>query len=800
MYKQSLIRANLFLFVFSIFGLSNIDAQTKPKTIVAKPQVASNRLEVSPLSIVPQPTKLTPVTGSITVTDRTQIIVPNEDAAVRRVAVMLSDRFKLDGTKVSVIDINDSKSNTNVIFFLKASKEEVGTEGYKLSVTPTQINIMAATPQGFFYAVQTLFQLMPSEVFSTTPLKTKTSWRIPCVEVEDKPRYAYRGLHLDAARHFQPVSFVKKYIDMMALHKMNNFHWHLTDDQGWRIEIKKYPKLTEVGGWRNETLIGHASEKPEKYDGQRYGGFYTQDEIREIVAYAKDRFVNVIPEIEMPGHALAALAAYPELSCDTSKTYQVGTKWGVFDDVFCPSEKTFSFLQDVLTEVMDLFPSKYIHIGGDECPKVAWKKSKFCQDLMKKEGLKDEHELQSYFIQRIEKYLNGKGRQIIGWDEILEGGLAPNATVMSWRGTEGGITAAQQNHDVIMTPGSYCYFDHYQADPETEPLAIGGLLTLETVYGYEPTPKVLNAEQAQHILGAQGNVWTEYIRYTDNLEYMVFPRAIALAEVLWSPKSRRDYDDFVNRLQTHFKRLDRLNLNYSKRLYDINISFKSDNATPSVILDSPVQNTEIRYTTDGTTPTAKSLLYTKPFSIKDINIVRATNFQNGKPLSKTVTQTIYPHSALGMKYTLTNPAKNTYQSGARGLTNGVRGSDKTFAQWTGFEGNDMEVIFDFGEPRTFQMVELQFLNNPSSWIFLPDYVIASVSNDGKEWLDTDRADYEHSRSLSKTYIKDAKLRFSEYTKPKRYLKIYAKNIGVCPKGHPGEGKPAWLFADEIIIE
>ena len=676
----------------------------------------------------------------------------------------------------------------------------MGTEGYKLSVTPTQINITAATAQGFFYGVQTLLQLLPTEVFSEKSLRSKVNWIVPCVEIEDKPRYAYRGLHLDAGRHFQPVSFVKKYIDIMALHKMNNFHWHLTEDQGWRIEIKKYPKLTEVGAWRNETLIGHNSDRPQKFDGQRYGGFYTQDEIREVVAYAQERFINIIPEIEMPGHALAALAAYPELSCDPTKNYKVATSWGVFEDVFCPSEKTFSFLQDVLTEVMDLFPSKYIHIGGDECPKTAWKNSTFCQDLMKKEGLKDEHELQSYFIQRIEKFINSKGRSIIGWDEILEGGLAPNATVMSWRGIEGGISAAQEDHDVIMTPSSHCYFDYYQADPETEPLAAGGLISLETVYGYEPTPDVLNNQQAKHILGAQGNVWTEYMRYTGTVEYMVYPRAIALAEVLWSPKSRRNFGDFVTRLQFHFKRLDRLNLNYSKRLYDVNMDFVSENATPSVILSSEVKNTEIHYTTDGSQPTMRSSLYTKPFKIEDFKMVRAASFQNGIPLSKTTTELVYPHSALGMKYSLTNPAKNTYESGVKGLTNGVRGNTKSYAQWTGFEGKDMEAVFDFGEPRKFKMVEIQFLNKPSSWIFLPDYVIAAVSNDGKEWVDIDRADYTHSRSEDKTYIRDAKLRFSEYTKPKRYLKIYAKNIGVCPKGHAGEGKPAWLFSDEIIIE
>jgi hexosaminidase len=782
------MKAKLLLCVFLIVGVLKMQIQAQIKT------------EVTPISILPQPTKLTPVTGNFTITNATKMIVPNDNADILRVALMFADRLKIDGTKVPIIDLNNSKSNTNVIFFLKTEDEDLGTEGYRLSVTPSQININAATAQGFFYAVQSLLQLLPTEVFSPTPYKSKITWRIPCVEIEDQPRYKYRGLHLDVGRHFQPVSFVKKFIDMMAMHKMNNFHWHLTEDQGWRIEIKKYPKLTEVGAWRKETLIGHNNaDGAKKYDGERYGGFYTQAEIREVVAYAKERFVNIIPEIEMPGHAQAALAAYPELSCDPTKQYEVATSWGVFKDVFCPTEKTFTFLEDVLTEVMDLFPSKYIHIGGDECPKDAWKKSAFCQDLMKKEGLKDEHELQSYFIQRIEKFLNAKGRSIIGWDEILEGGLAPNATVMSWRGTEGGITAAQQDHDVIMTPGSHCYLDKYQADPETEPLAIGGLITLETAYSYEPTPTILNNEQAKHIIGAQGNVWTEYLRYSSQVEYMAFPRAIALAEVLWTTKSRRNYDNFITRLQTHFKRLDRMKVNYANHLYELKVDFKSDDAI-TANLSTPAKNADIRYTTDGSLPTIKSTLYTKPFDIKNIDLIRAASFQNGRAISKILTQSIYPHSALGMKYTLTNPAKNTYQSGAKGLTNGIRGTEKTYNQWTGFEGNDMEVVFDFGKPRPFSLIEMAFLNKPSSWIFLPDYVIVAVSNDGKEWLDIDRADFAHSRSKDKTYIKEAKMRFSEYTKPKRYVKIYAKSIGVCPEGHAGEGKAAWLFADEIIIE
>ncbi len=756
-------------------------------------------VENTPLSIVPQPAKLTRTDGVFALTNRSQIIVPNGDIGFRRVAQLLADRLKLDGTRVSVIDLNGSKSTSNVIFFIKISENEVGTEGYKLTVTPQQINISAATEQGAFYAVQTLFQMLPSDIFSDKTVR-KIGWKVPCAHIEDRPRYAYRGLHLDVARHFFPVSFIKKYIDLLAIHKMNRFHWHLTDDQGWRIEIKKYPKLTEIGGFRKETLIGHYSNTPQKFDGQRYGGFYTQEEIKEVVAYADARFVTVIPEIEMPGHALAALSAYPELSCDPSKTYEAATKWGVFDDVFCPSETTFTFLQDVLTEVMPLFPSKYIHIGGDECPKTAWKNSAFCQDLMKKEGLKDEHELQSYFIRRIEKFAHSKGKRIIGWDEILEGGLAPDATVMSWRGTEGGIAAAQQSHDVIMTPGTHCYLDHYQAAPETEPVAIGGLTTLEKVYSYEPTPDVLNEEQAKYVLGAQGNVWTEYMLTTDYVEYMAYPRAIALSEVLWSPKSKRNYADFVTRLSPHFKRLDRLNVNYAKRLFDVKADLKVENSTPSVILTSAAQNGDIRYTIDGSEPKLASKIYTQPIDIETNTTVKSVVFQNGRPIGKSTAETFFPHSCIGVKYDLKNPPKNTYESGKQGLTNGLRGSAESYGQWTGFEGKDMELTMDFGTPRPFREINIQFLNKPSAWIFLPDYVTVSVSNDGKEWLDIDRADFAHSRSLQKTNIREAKLRFSEYTKPKRYLKIYAKNIGVCPKGHDGEGNAAWLFADEVIVD
>ncbi|MBP6679596.1 MAG: family 20 glycosylhydrolase, partial [Saprospiraceae bacterium] len=477
--------------------------------------------------------------------------------------------FKEVFKKKSGYTINEPKnvvprpSAVTSIITVNAS-DLIHKEGYNLKVNANGIIITASTDQGVFYAFQTLRQMMRMDALPDAK-GVQRNWEIPAVEITDYPQFAYRGLHLDVCRHFMPLDFVKKYIDLLAYYKMNRFHWHLTDDQGWRIEIRQYPKLQEIAAWRDETLIGHYRETPDRYDGTRHGGYYTQEEIREVVAYAAGLGVTIIPEIEMPGHALAALSAYPELAC-TPGPFKSATTWGVFDDVMCPNEETFTFLQNVLDEVMALFPSPYIHIGGDECPKTRWKESDFCQELMESEGLKDEHELQSYFIQRIEKYVNSKGRSIIGWDEILEGGLAPNATVMSWRGVSGGIEAAKAGHDVIMTPGTHCYFDHYQADPAFEPLAIGGLTTLEKVYSFNPVPSKLTSKEAKHILGAQANLWTEYIDSPAKAEYMAYPRAIALAEALWTPASRKDWKGFVQRLDQHLERLDGMKVNYAKRL------------------------------------------------------------------------------------------------------------------------------------------------------------------------------------------------------------------------------------------
>ncbi len=433
-------------------------------------------------------------------------------------------------------------------------------ESYRLTVAEDGITLAAADHAGLFYGLQTLTQLLPPGV-GEGRVSAPASLELLAVQIDDAPRFAYRGMHLDVARHFFGPDFVKRYIDMLARYKLNRFHWHLTEDQGWRIEIDRYPRLIEVGAYRAETHVGHGREDFNG-DGVRYGGYYTKDEIRDIVAYAEERYVTIIPEIEMPGHSLAALAAYPELAC-TDGPFEVGKTWGVFEDIYCPKEETFEFLENVLTEVMELFPGEYIHIGGDEAPKDRWEESEVAQGVMRREGLADEHELQSWFIQRIERFLNANGRRLIGWDEILEGGLASDATVMSWRGAEGGIDAARQGHDVVMTPYSHLYLDRYQSERQAnEPLAIGGFLPLDTVYSYEPVPEELTAEEARHILGAQANVWTEYMLTEEHVEYMVFPRLFALSEVVWSPPDARDYDEFLRRLEWHLDRLDALGINY----------------------------------------------------------------------------------------------------------------------------------------------------------------------------------------------------------------------------------------------
>jgi len=478
---------------------------------------------------------MTPKLGVFSFNKKTVIICPDKPE-ILRLAQQFATQFALvTGVNLS-IQHSQKSGATNAVIFQLMNSLDGSPEAYDLQISPKNIKLSAQAGNGFFYGLQSLYQLLPTDIYNCQRSLLK-NWTVPCALINDIPRFSYRGLHLDVSRHYFPVSFIKKYIDAMAIHKFNTFHWHLTDDQGWRIEIKKYPRLTEVGSKRDETLKGYYFDNyPQQFDGKSYGGFYTQDEAREIVAYAKTRFITVIPEIELPGHAQAAVAAYPYLSCTQDSTVKVATKWGVFPEVYCPREKTFEFLEDVLTEVMAIFSGKYIHIGGDECPKDNWKKSPDCQALINRLNLKNEDGLQSYFVERIEKYINSKGRQIIGWDEILDGGLAPNATVMSWRGTQGGVAAAKSGHDTIMTPLAYCYFDHYQTDPLNEPTTIGGFLPLKSVYEYEPVPTELTATEAKHVLGAQANVWSEYMPTSESVEYMAYPRASAMSEVVWGVK------------------------------------------------------------------------------------------------------------------------------------------------------------------------------------------------------------------------------------------------------------------------
>ncbi len=518
-----------------------------------------------------------------------------------------------------------------------------GAESYRLVVSGAGVEITAPRGAGIFYGLQTLRQLIAAAPAPPGGVPVAVSG----VVIDDAPRFQWRGLHLDVGRHFFNVTFVKRYIDLMARYKLNRFHWHLTDDQGWRIEIRKYPRLTEVGGCRKETMVGKHFD-PYVGDSTRYCGFYTQDEIRDVVAYAAARYVTVVPEIEMPGHSKAALAAYPELAC-TPGPFEVRTTWGVDEDIDCPSERTFGFLEDVLTEVMSLFPGPFIHVGGDEAPKTRWKASPVAQDVIRREGLKDEDELQSYFIRRIEQFLLQHGKRLIGWDEILEGGLAPEATVMSWRGISGGIAAAREGHDVIMTPGSHMYFDHAQGPERFEPLSIGGFLPMDTVYNYEPVPDSLTPEQATHVLGAQGNVWTEYLATPQAVEFMAYPRALALAEVTWSPRSARDWNSFVARLPLALDALGRLGVNYrapSVEGLDADRLTLADKVT--LVLATLLPDETIHYTTDGTDPTALGPRYDGPVSVPVSpggTVVTARAFmpdgRQSPPRAATFTRTTY---------------------------------------------------------------------------------------------------------------------------------------------------------------
>lgn len=665
-------------------------------------------------------------------------------------------------------------------------------ESYQLTVSADGIHVTASTGAGLFRASRTLIQLLE---------QAGESRSLAHLTIRDQPRFGWRGMHLDVCRHFFPVSFVKKYIDLLARYKMNSFHWHLTDDQGWRIEIKGWPKLAEVGGWRCGSQVGAYANL--QYDTLRYGGFYTQDEIREVVAYAAARHINVVPEIEMPGHASAALTAYPQMGC-TGGPYEVERGWGVFPDVFCAgNDSMFVMLEGVLTEVMELFPSTIIHIGGDESPKVRWQTCPKCQARMKAEGLKDEHELQSYFIHRIEQFMNAHDRHIIGWDEILEGGLAPNATVMSWRGTEGGIAAARSGHDAVMSPGSHCYFDHYQGDPANEPLAFGGYTPLQKVYAYEPIPAELNETETKHILGAQANIWTEYILTADHVEYMAMPRMMALAEVLWSPKEKRDEADFIRRVEAEYPRLDALGVNASRSMYQVRIKPEQGAAhgTVDVALISARPGLSVEYElvsdnidhTQNDTRTRVKKAYDGPFSLSGTMQVEAWSGFTGAGASPVSKAEFRFNKATGRPITLSNAPEEQYsEGGAFTLVDGIRaGNKRVNTEWLGWL-QGVTITVDLGRVQKIERIAIGAWNEHHSWIHLPQEVEFS----------TGRNDQRFTRfGIGKAKDTGGRNVYSTAGKAKaRYVKITVRTIDKIPDGRPGAGHAAWLFLDEVEVQ
>ena len=759
------------------------------------------------VNIVPRPVYMKVTTGSFVI-DKKTCILHYED---KKTPDLLNSYLKTLYGFTLPIKKKVQKDEKYIFFSSVHAESRFPDEGYGLNVSKNKIEISSKTEAGAFYGIQTLLQLLP--VNKNSPLS------IPQLSIGDNPRFPYRGMHLDVGRHFFPAPVIKKYIDYLAYHKFNTFHWHLTEDQGWRIEIKKYPKLTSVGGYRNGTIIGRNPGKGNT--NQRYGGFYTQEEIKDIVKYAADRYITVIPEIEMPGHSSAAIAAYPELSCfpneptkipanitwnGSREGKQVQQSWGVFEDVYCPSEFTFNFLENVLDEVMQLFPSKYIHIGGDECPKTNWKRSVFCQDLIKEKNLKDEHGLQSYFIQRIEKYLNRKGRNIIGWDEILEGGLAPNATVMSWRGEQGGIAAAKEKHNVIMTPEAYCYLNFSQSRNE-DSLVYPGYLPLEKVYNYEPLPKELNAAESKFILGTQGNVWTEYINNPKLLEYQVFPRMSALSEVLWTPKEKRDLKDFENRLPAMFKRYEQWGASYSEAYYELQASILPSANYDGVLwkLETRNKNKNVIIAQIDTTLKEQTIYF--PRHTSEIKITETGKYiamiDSKEGSKRSVIQNFSINKATGKKITLKEqPAERWKGNGAFTLVNGIIAEKKLDQpqEWIGFSGKDLEAVIDLGKNVTINTIRLHVLKQEYSWIYLPAYVEFFISNDGINFTSAGKQIPDANSDVRSIETNFNNISTTFNTVSARYIKVFAKNAGTIPEGKRGAGNPAWLMVDEIEVE
>lgn len=723
--------------------------------------------------------------------DGTKIMYPEGNEKMQKNAEFLASYIKdLTGKTLSVQAGTDGKG-----IVLQLGDVSGNPEGYQLKVTADQVVIAGPTEAGVFYGIQTLRK--------SIPVVQGMDIALPAVEINDAPRFAYRGAMLDVSRHFFPVDSVKRFIDMLALHNINRFHWHLSEDQGWRIEIKSRPELTEIGSKRTETVIGHNSGK---YDGTPYGGFFTQEEAKEIVAYAADRHITVIPEIDMPGHMQAALAAYPNLGC-TGGPYEVWKIWGVSEDVLCAgNDETLKFIDDVLGEIIEIFPSEYIHVGGDECPKVRWKTCPKCQARIKALGLKTdkqhtaEERLQSFIINHAEKFLNDHGRQMIGWDETLEGGLAPNATVMSWRGEAGGIEAAKQHHDVIMSPNTYLYFDYYQSkDVDQEPEAIGGYLPLERVYSYEPMPASLTPEEQKYIKGVQANLWTEYIPTFSQVEYMELPRMAALSEIQWSAPEKKDYQNFLSRLPQLVDVYDVYKYNYAKHAFDVTAKFTPNpqDGTLDITL-STIDNCPIYYTLDGTEPTTASQQYTDVLKINEGCTFKAVAIRPTGS-SRIISETIAFNKASMKPITMVEPINKQYEfGGAPTLVDGLKGNGnyKT-GRWIAFYKNDLNLIIDLQQPTEISSFSITTCVEKGDWIFDARGFSISVSDDGQGFKEIAYEKYPAMKADDRNGLYNHKLTFDPVTT--RFVKIVGLVEHSIPAWHGGKGNPGFMFVDEIEL-
>ena len=745
------------------------------------------------VSIIPAPAQMTVGEGTFTI--HPGIEIGYADESLKGMGELLSNEIeKLSGIKLA--SASDKESNCIIFLELTDPKEFADLpkayglspkdsvpvdESYSLSIQKRNIYIKATTLEGIYRGITTLKQIVGGNL---QPGGEKIY--LPLLEVKDAPRFAWRGLSFDVSRCFFDPEEVKQVIDMVALYKINVLHMHLSDNQGWRIEIKKYPELTQIGSKRKETVIGHNSGT---YDGKEYGGFYTQDQIRDVIDYAAERHITIIPEIDMPGHQLAALATYPELGC-TGGPYDVWGQWGVADDVICAgNEKSMQFLEDVLSEVIDLFPSEYIHVGGDEAGKSAWKKCPKCQALMKKNGMKSVDELQSYMIHRAEEFLNSKDRRLIGWDEILEGGLAPEATVMSWRGEDGGIKAARMGHDVVMTPGNYMYLDFYQADPKTQPYAIGGYTPIKKVYSYDPVPAdSLTVEECRHILGVQANTWTEYIQTPEHLEYMMFPRALAVAEIGWTSQELRTWEDFKPRMNAHISKLQGMGIRTFTLSDELEVTMQVDTAGREieVILDAEKYPAEIRYTTDGSVPVASSALYAGPITVQDSAHIKAAIFRDGVLQGTPTEKKVDYHRAINKPIHYNSKLYEGYMAGGtNALLDGYRGGLTYLdGRWQGYL-DDLDCVIDMEEDTDIHKVSIRFMQLIGPGVFQPGQVELLTSEDGENFI---------SRGIVPTTVPadDPDLLFQEYTFDgnwkARYVRLKA------PRANPG-----FIFADEIVV-